>query len=324
MSAAEENYDTWEGEEEEDYEENEAQDSIEQDIQIGEEIALSHEEVWDDSALIEAWDAAVKQYELYHNPSGDHAKSRPSTKETQAGSAPKRPQHPAVSSRTGSGAGTNKKPVLTNERKPTSSAKANIPPSTSTLTTATTTSVAAGTRDTSKKTRPSPSKGTGASSKEISGAMPAKKKAKVQHDWTSESGAQTWQWPQATNTTTGAGDTAVFNPYAQFTAPYPHYMPPYPGTSSMAGMHGAGPPPMMPWNMPPPPPPSAPPMFAPPVPPPSMFVPSFLSSGDAGAAHRPAAGPRGMDDESLGNLIMAWYYSGYYTGLYQARRQQQQ
>ncbi|KAK3838326.1 MAG: hypothetical protein JOS17DRAFT_786266 [Linnemannia elongata] len=37
------------------------------DIQVGEEIDLTHEEVWDDSALIEAWDMAVKQYEVYHS-----------------------------------------------------------------------------------------------------------------------------------------------------------------------------------------------------------------------------------------------------------------
>ncbi|CAI2161986.1 5058_t:CDS:10 [Funneliformis geosporum] len=28
----------------------------------------------------------------------------------------------------------------------------------------------------------------------------------------------------------------------------------------------------------------------------------------------------GFDDEALSNLIMAWYYSGYYTGLYQGRK----
>ncbi|KAF9930736.1 hypothetical protein FBU30_000114 [Linnemannia zychae] len=37
------------------------------DIQVGQEIDLTHEEVWDDSALIEAWDMAVKQYEAYHS-----------------------------------------------------------------------------------------------------------------------------------------------------------------------------------------------------------------------------------------------------------------
>jgi hypothetical protein len=38
---------------------------------------------------------------------------------------------------------------------------------------------------------------------------------------------------------------------------------------------------------------------------------------------RPMAGSRtggSMDEEALSNLIMAWYYSGYYTGLYQASR----
>ncbi|KAG0292692.1 hypothetical protein BGZ96_003810 [Linnemannia gamsii] len=46
------------------YNENGGEDG---DIQVGEEIDLTHEEVWDDSALIEAWDMAVKQYEVYHS-----------------------------------------------------------------------------------------------------------------------------------------------------------------------------------------------------------------------------------------------------------------
>lgn len=29
---------------------------------------LSHEEIWDDSALIEAWDAATEEYEAYNGP----------------------------------------------------------------------------------------------------------------------------------------------------------------------------------------------------------------------------------------------------------------
>ncbi|GJJ70882.1 hypothetical protein EMPS_03232 [Entomortierella parvispora] len=37
------------------------------DIEIGEEIPLTHDEVWDDSELIDAWDRAVKQYEVYHS-----------------------------------------------------------------------------------------------------------------------------------------------------------------------------------------------------------------------------------------------------------------
>jgi len=29
---------------------------------------LTHEEIWDDSALVEAWDAAIEEYEAYHGP----------------------------------------------------------------------------------------------------------------------------------------------------------------------------------------------------------------------------------------------------------------
>ncbi|KAG9072725.1 hypothetical protein KI688_000501 [Linnemannia hyalina] len=70
----EEYYDEEEGEdyneEQEDdaeYEYNEEGGDEDGDIQVGEEIDLTHEEVWDDSALIEAWDMAVKQYEVYHS-----------------------------------------------------------------------------------------------------------------------------------------------------------------------------------------------------------------------------------------------------------------
>ncbi|KAG0253867.1 hypothetical protein DFQ27_007163 [Actinomortierella ambigua] len=338
MTAAQESYDTWEGDEEY-YEEDEGQSNVDKDIQIGEEIVLTHEEVWDDSALIEAWDSAVKQYELYHNnPTGDHPKPRQSTKETRIGTTPKRSLHSTAPSRsgfgnetrtgsgTGSRTGTNKRPVLTNEPKSTPPTVKTDVQAIGTITTATTgsaatsTSTMTGARDAGKKSRLSSSKGANLSSKENSETAPAKKKAKVQHDWAAEDGAQAWQWSQAaTSAPPGTGDSTAFNPYnpyAQFAAPpYPYYMSPYPGASTLPpGLHGAAlpppPPPMMPWGIP-----------APPVPPSSTFMPPFLSSGDAGAAHGSVAGSRGMDDESLGNLIMAWYYSGYYTGLYQARRQ---
>ncbi|KAF9950214.1 hypothetical protein BGZ72_008083 [Mortierella alpina] len=58
---------TWEYEDEEadnaeDYDEgDEEYDDKDDSIEVGDEIALTHEEIWDDSALIEAWDAAVKQ-----------------------------------------------------------------------------------------------------------------------------------------------------------------------------------------------------------------------------------------------------------------------
>lgn len=73
---------------------------------------------------------------------------------------------------------------------------------------------------------------------------------------------------------------------------------------------------------PPPPPPPPPPG---PQPPPH-FYPSMHND-----PNRPFSGWRpkpsdmappmsGFDDEALTNLIMAWYYSGYYTGLYHGRK----
>ncbi|CAO3573188.1 unnamed protein product [Mortierella alpina] len=66
----EENWEYGEEEEEvvEDYnEDDEEYDGQDDNIEVGDEIALTHEEIWDDTALIEAWDAAVKQYEVYHS-----------------------------------------------------------------------------------------------------------------------------------------------------------------------------------------------------------------------------------------------------------------
>ncbi|KAF9419978.1 hypothetical protein BGZ94_009270 [Podila epigama] len=40
-------------------------------VQVGDEIPLTHDEVWDDTALIEHWDAAMKQYEAYHSKAGN-------------------------------------------------------------------------------------------------------------------------------------------------------------------------------------------------------------------------------------------------------------
>ncbi|KAF9275742.1 hypothetical protein BGZ68_010566 [Mortierella alpina] len=63
---------SWEYEEEdpnaEEYDENDEEyDGNNDTIEVGDEIALTHEEIWDDTALIEAWDAAVKQYEVFHS-----------------------------------------------------------------------------------------------------------------------------------------------------------------------------------------------------------------------------------------------------------------
>ncbi|KAF9144169.1 hypothetical protein BG015_000188 [Linnemannia schmuckeri] len=57
------------------------------DIQVGEEIDLTHEEVWDDSALIEAWDMAVKQYEVYHSKTNPNVSSKDNSKDKIAKSS---------------------------------------------------------------------------------------------------------------------------------------------------------------------------------------------------------------------------------------------
>jgi hypothetical protein len=38
---------------------------------------LTHDEIWDDSALIEAWNAAMEEYEAYHGPDKDAWKTQP-------------------------------------------------------------------------------------------------------------------------------------------------------------------------------------------------------------------------------------------------------
>ncbi|KAF9579478.1 hypothetical protein BGW38_004244, partial [Lunasporangiospora selenospora] len=71
-------------------EENEEDYSNDNDYDQG-EIDLTHDEVWDDSALIEAWDAAVKQYETFHSKHGN-------TKDTATKSKKKKQEEQAVPS----------------------------------------------------------------------------------------------------------------------------------------------------------------------------------------------------------------------------------
>lgn len=46
----------------EEEEEDKAMDGINQSRE------LTHEEIWDDSALVEAWNAAMEEYDAYHGP----------------------------------------------------------------------------------------------------------------------------------------------------------------------------------------------------------------------------------------------------------------
>ncbi|KAK3842960.1 MAG: hypothetical protein J3R72DRAFT_123764 [Linnemannia gamsii] len=63
------------------YDYNEDEGGQDGHIQVGQEIDLTHEEVWDDSALIEAWDMAVKQYEVYHSKAGPSVNLKENSKE---------------------------------------------------------------------------------------------------------------------------------------------------------------------------------------------------------------------------------------------------
>uniref|UniRef100_A0A1D1YHJ5 Component of gems protein 1 n=1 Tax=Anthurium amnicola TaxID=1678845 RepID=A0A1D1YHJ5_9ARAE len=76
---------------------------------------------------------------------------------------------------------------------------------------------------------------------------------------------------------------------------------------------------------PPPPPPPPPPGSQQPIPPPQFYssMPTDPNTPFPGWRPKPpdmAPPMPGFDDEALTNLIMAWYYSGYYTGLYHGRK----
>lgn len=49
------------------YEDEEGWDQNEE----GESRQLTHDEIWDDSALVDAWDAAMEEYEMFHGPGKD-------------------------------------------------------------------------------------------------------------------------------------------------------------------------------------------------------------------------------------------------------------
>ncbi|CAG8520773.1 16086_t:CDS:2 [Funneliformis mosseae] len=64
--------------------------------------------------------------------------------------------------------------------------------------------------------------------------------------------------------------------------------------------------------------------YTPPPPPPGgphhQFYPPYPQPTDPNIPPKAPVPIPGFDDEALSNLIMAWYYSGYYTGLYQGRK----
>ncbi|CAG8504713.1 1605_t:CDS:2, partial [Scutellospora calospora] len=62
--------------------------------------------------------------------------------------------------------------------------------------------------------------------------------------------------------------------------------------------------------------------YYPPPPPPPQFYHHIPPPMDPNSYYRPSkpqtvVPPPMIDDEALSNLLMSWYYSGYYTGLFQ-------
>ncbi|KAG0263737.1 hypothetical protein BG011_008166 [Mortierella polycephala] len=144
---AEGDYNEYDENEEEYYEgEDGGEDEEGANAQVGEEIALTHEEVWDDSALIEAWDAAVKQYEvgalISKKQSDETIVSTPLTKTKNKAVEPESPALPSkraklsndpsnvVTNGQSNGTGTIESEAAPTDQQSTPSLKPEIPPNT--------------------------------------------------------------------------------------------------------------------------------------------------------------------------------------------------
>ncbi|KAG0215778.1 hypothetical protein BGX28_008088 [Mortierella sp. GBA30] len=386
----------------EDQEGDEAQDGI--DIKVGDEIALTHEEVWDDTALIEAWDAAVKQYEVYHSKSRledsvptSTASNKSKNKAAQVAASPS----PEKRVKFSDGQGSQNVENATNDI--LESEKAEVPPSTKLEHAAANVKVHSGTEFSVTERKPSFRKAdkVSFSHHKDQWQQPARKKAQ----------APTKQIPTKQKTKTGAltskaaaapvtppvdaatiayyqqlgyyydpsyittdqetetkneeqeedsnleGESPVHTsapsnvasassvpkiqtkktpaiplptatqhaaahtnyPFHGYPAGYPTHIPARAAAASIAdggyGMTGMGVPPPT-WMGP----------GAGMGPGPMPFGPGFAPGPGpryplgVGMVPPPAASRMGMDDEALSNLIMAWYFSGYYTGFYQGQR----
>ncbi|KAG0085823.1 hypothetical protein BGZ93_000439 [Podila epicladia] len=351
-------------EEQEYYDEEEGEgewDGNEEDaVQVGDEIQLTHEEVWDDTALIEAWDAAVKQYEVYHSKSTKEALSKPNTTQKLADIGSTSPDSVPSSKRPRSEILNEENATLLSMTQSDSMAKETEKRAGSSTSTEYTTSDRKPSfkkadkpvfshykehkeqqQNDKKRVKfdaPKPSK------KPLSTDTPSIDAATIAYyremgyyydpEYTSQStitdseqmdpsvdasSESTCKSKASTSTpttpTTPAHHPHMFSPYGphavqtpymypgypSYTQSYPHSIPhiprgpgmPYP----MGGVPGMG----SPFRS------GVTPGFPPMPPPPPM----------------PMTGTNaGPDDETLSNLMMAWYFSGYYTGLYQAQRRQ--
>ncbi|KAG0357182.1 hypothetical protein BG005_003846 [Podila minutissima] len=358
------------GEEQEYYDEEEGEgegewDGNEEDaVQVGDEIQLTHEEVWDDTALIEAWDAAVKQYEVYHSKSTKEVISKPNTttqrlsstgatlpdsvpsskrprseisnKEsatllsmTQSDTMAKETEKKAGSSTSAEYTASDRKPSFKKADKPVFShykehkeqqkndkkrVKFDAPKPPKKPSSTDTPSIDAATiayyREMGYYYDPEyTSQSTATDSEQMDPSVDASTESASK----SKSSTST-----PTTPTAPAHHPHMFSPYGPHIAQTPYVYPGYPSYTQgylhsiphiprgpgmpypMGGVSGMG----SPFRS------GATPGFSP-MPPPPPPPPMPIAGTNAGS-----------DDETLGNLMMAWYFSGYYTGLYQAQRRQ--
>ncbi|KAF9216290.1 hypothetical protein BGZ59_010341 [Podila verticillata] len=321
-------------------------------VQVGDDIELTHEEVWDDTALIEAWDAAVKQYEVYHSKSTKEVISKSNTTTTT--------QQPANTGTTLLAPSSKRaRSEISNEE------NATIPPTIPDQTKA---------KETEKKAEFSSSAEYTASDRKPSfkkADKPAfshykehkeqqqndKKRVKFDTpkppkkplsstppidaatiafyqqmgyyydpEYTSQSSTadseQTGPSEASTKSTStkpkGSTSTTTQPTHQQMFTPFPHPHNPY--------MYPGYPPYSQGYPNPIPHFPQGPgmphPMGGVGMGPSSGAIPGFPNLPPM--PPMPNSGTSGSDDDTLSNLMMAWYFSGYYTGLYQAQRQRRQ
>ncbi|KAG0330575.1 hypothetical protein BGZ99_000046 [Dissophora globulifera] len=411
--------------------EGQEDDQDDSGIQIGDEIELTHSEVWDDTELIEAWDAAVKQYEVYHSKtkvqdnasissnkhlaessaasSSPSKRSRPNSTHNNGSSKGESDVSGSGAALTGSGSMATLQTLeqgasatrhvriappslasppaaaaslltpqqspdnwVASDRKP-SFKKADKPSFPHHHQNRATESHVANTKSSNSKAKKKPTtRAATMPSSSLSAAAPASTQrppvdaatsayyqqlgyyydpsydasfqtAETQGEEGEREGEEEEQQEQvnyraaginSAHGTRGVGDRAPAPTRVRNTT-----FPPNPSASTQNSARiasaGWGPVPVYPphaytpqtvypgYGQPLPAGPSGahgmlPMPFMPPMPPmpPGTHPAAWQGHGVTAAA----AGGGGMDDEALSHLIMAWYYSGYYTGLYQAQR----
>ncbi|KAG0327372.1 hypothetical protein BG000_000986 [Podila horticola] len=350
--------DTGEGQEyydEEEDGEGEWDGNEEGPVQVGDEIELTHEEVWDDTALIEAWDAAVKQYEVYHSKSTNEVVSKPNTTTRQITNRAPTLQDSVPSSKRPRSDLSNEENTSTIMSMAQSDTKVEEPEKKA----STSTEYTSSDRKPSFKKADKPAFSHYKEHKEqqqndrkrvkFDAPKPPKKPLATDAppidaatiafyqqlgyyydpEYASQSSTtDSEQMDPTVDVSSGSASKSGASTSSTTSAPahHPHMFSPYgPHHAHSQYMHPGHPPYTQgyPHSIPHIP-------RGPRMPYPMGGVPGMGSPFRSGAAQgfppmpppMPMTGTNPPDDETLGNLMMAWYFSGYYTGLYQAQRRQ--